>query len=93
MKQAKTLKNRTPDMVSIREAIQIAESDADQSCLPQTVYRTKSSYGWASKPTHARVLEASDTELHMTVLPRRYFHCEATQWGRSLIHSIQLTVD
>lgn len=63
----------TPTLVKLPEAIRKATSDADLSMLPQTVYKTTETYGWANTHTHASVLTRPRTTLKVTILPARYF--------------------
>ena len=58
---------------SKHEAIEHAHATANESMLPQTVYRDRDSGGWWHINFAARRLEQRGCELLVTVLPRRYF--------------------
>ena len=57
---------------TLENAIEQAKSCADQSMLPQTVYRSQESVGWWHTSTGANILLTS--ELFVTILPNRFFH-------------------
>jgi hypothetical protein len=48
-----------------------AMRDADRFCLPMTVYRNESSYGWAYTNPLAPFLKKA--EVFVTILPARFF--------------------
>lgn len=48
-----------------------AMRDADKFCLPMTVYRNESSYGWAYTNPLAPFLKKA--EVFVTILPARFF--------------------
>lgn len=57
---------------TIAEAEAHASICASQCGLPQTIYRNADSSGWWHTNALAPLLNKA--ELHMTVLPARYFH-------------------
>lgn len=56
----------------VGEAIVCAEQAANESMLPQTVFRDAESGGWWH--THAMALRLAKAECIRTVLPVRYFN-------------------
>ena len=63
-------KGRTMD-TTLEEAQAAGTAFAAQCCLPQTIYRSKSSGGWWH--TNALANRLASAEVFMTVLPPRYF--------------------
>lgn len=61
---------RSTDL-SLASATAYAETAADQYGLPQTVYRNETSGGWWHTNALANLLRTA--QLHVTVLPERYF--------------------
>ncbi len=57
--------------VRLEEAIQMARRSADETGLPQTVYRDGDSGGWSHTNAFANRLATAD--LAVTALPMRYF--------------------
>ena len=45
--------------------------DADKFCLPMTVYRNETSYGWTYTNSLAPLLRKA--EVFVTILPARFF--------------------
>jgi len=60
-----------PCATSLPSAVSLAARAADQSELPQTVFRNKDSMGWANTNALSTLLDRSETRL--TVLPKRFF--------------------
>jgi len=50
-----------------------AQRAADSFGLPQTVYKTADTYGWAHTNALANLLSSPGTQVHMTALPFCYF--------------------
>ncbi|MGF6603327.1 hypothetical protein P3T23_008081 [Paraburkholderia sp. GAS448] len=61
------------EFVKLHEAIGTAEHAADAYGLPQTVFRSRDTHGWANTNALARVLGQAGIDIFMTVLPTRYF--------------------
>ena len=59
--------------ISVDTAVSIAERSANASELPQTVYRTQDTGGWTNTNALASSLGKRETELAVTILPKRYF--------------------
>jgi hypothetical protein len=57
--------------ISLETAEHYASAAADQFGLPQTLYRTADTCGWANTNPFASVLRGA--EIHATILPRNYF--------------------
>ena len=54
-------------------AVEIAQKAANVYGLPQTVFRTPQTAGWANTNPYASFLPSRDCELFVTMLPRNYF--------------------
>lgn len=59
------------DEVPLLAARLSAMRDADKFCLPMTVYRNETSYGWTYTNPLATLLNKA--EVFVTILPARYF--------------------
>lgn len=59
------------DEVPLLAARLSAMRDADKFCLPMTVYRNDTSYGWAYTNPLAPLLRKA--EVFVTILPARFF--------------------
>lgn len=57
--------------VTIKEANQIAQHAADQFGLPQTVFKTADTYGWANTNPMSNNLRGA--KVFATWLPSNYF--------------------
>ena len=60
-------------LVKLGEAMDIAERAANVYGLPQTVFRTPETFGWANTNPFASFLAARNSEVFATMLPRNYF--------------------
>jgi len=61
------------NLVRLPEAIRRAVEAANTTRLPQTVYKTSETCGWANTHSLARVLDHPKTRVHVTMLGARYF--------------------
>lgn len=59
--------------IKLEEGISTATRLADSTGLPQTVYKTADTCGWTNTCFISRVLAQPETQVHLTVLPARYF--------------------
>ena len=57
--------------ISLNQANQIAQQAANQFQLPQTVYRSSDTYGWAKTQVMSPILRNAKTAV--TWLPSNYF--------------------
>ena len=62
------------ELVKIDEAVKTASLAANVYGIPQTVFRTPDTYGWANTNPFASFLTAHDCDVFVTMLPRRYFN-------------------
>lgn len=67
--------HRSPNQDRIDTTLLVAKlhavRSADETSLPQTIFRTKDTAGWWHTNCHARLL--AKAEVFATILPRRYF--------------------
>lgn len=59
--------------ISLSEAARLALQATDTYGLPQTLFRTQQTCGWTHTNTFATVLNKTQTELAVTILPARFF--------------------
>ncbi|WP_321967193.1 hypothetical protein [Burkholderia cepacia] len=61
------------DVGRLDEAVAIATRAADAAGLPQTVFRTPDTCGWANTNSLAGLLSKKGCETFVTMLPSRFF--------------------
>ncbi|MDN7179083.1 hypothetical protein M0D69_13880 [Caballeronia sp. SEWSISQ10-4 2] len=59
--------------VTLYEAMHTAQLAANVYGLPQTVFRTGDTHGWANTNPFASFLSHHATDIHVTMLPQGYF--------------------
>ena len=62
------------ELVKIDKAVSTASLAANVYGIPQTVFRTPDTHGWANTNPFASFLTAHDCDVFVTMLPRRYFN-------------------
>ncbi|WP_233874184.1 hypothetical protein [Paraburkholderia adhaesiva] len=63
----------TTYFIRLDTATGIATRAADDSRLPQTIFRTPDTAGWTHTNSLARILDSRHCEVFVTILPRHYF--------------------